>query len=232
MDKSTKIGQIAFGDSINDEENKTAKCIDEYYKVHLQDYEIQKEKITRNIEGRICHHKVLVLDILRHLYDLNYYAEIGTHSGASLSYCVLNEKRLNAFAIDLFEDTFGHYLNDNLSLESTKQNLQRTNSHNHDIRYIKGNSNSDETENKLKESLNSNELDLLFIDGDHTYEGVKNDFERFSKYVKRGGFIVVDDFNIRYASIVTYVYNFLMNNETYKVIGVFLNNELILKKLN
>jgi len=36
-------------------------------------------------------------------------------------------------------------------------------------------------------------LDLLFIDGDHSYEGVKKDFEMYSPLVKKGGIIALDD---------------------------------------
>jgi predicted O-methyltransferase YrrM len=38
-----------------------------------------------------------------------------------------------------------------------------------------------------------NNLDLLFIDGDHTYEGVKKDYENFSPLVKSGGMIAFHD---------------------------------------
>ena len=37
------------------------------------------------------------------------------------------------------------------------------------------------------------QLDLLFIDGDHTYEGVKSDFEMYSPLVREGGMIAFHD---------------------------------------
>ncbi len=42
---------------------------------------------------------------------------------------------------------------------------------------------------------NVGEIDILFIDGDHTYKGVINDFENYSKLVKKGGYIIFDDYN-------------------------------------
>lgn len=36
-------------------------------------------------------------------------------------------------------------------------------------------------------------IDVLFIDGDHTYEGVKDDWENFSPFVKKGGWVVFHD---------------------------------------
>jgi hypothetical protein len=37
------------------------------------------------------------------------------------------------------------------------------------------------------------EVDFLFIDGDHSYEGVKKDFEMYSPLVKSGGLIAFHD---------------------------------------
>lgn len=36
-------------------------------------------------------------------------------------------------------------------------------------------------------------LDFLFIDGDHTYEGVKTDFEMYHKLVSKNGIIAFHD---------------------------------------
>ena len=38
-------------------------------------------------------------------------------------------------------------------------------------------------------------FDLLFIDGDHTFEGVKHDFEKFLPFVKKEGIILFHDFH-------------------------------------
>lgn len=38
-------------------------------------------------------------------------------------------------------------------------------------------------------------IDFLFIDGDHTYKGVKQDFEMYSPFVKKGGLIGFHDIN-------------------------------------
>jgi len=37
--------------------------------------------------------------------------------------------------------------------------------------------------------LGSRKLDFLFIDGDHSYEGVRRDFEMYSPLVREGGII-------------------------------------------
>lgn len=38
-----------------------------------------------------------------------------------------------------------------------------------------------------------NDISFLFIDGDHSYEGVKKDFEMYSPLVKKGGIIAFHD---------------------------------------
>jgi predicted O-methyltransferase YrrM len=41
--------------------------------------------------------------------------------------------------------------------------------------------------------VDTGEVDLVFIDGDHSYEGVRNDFERFGRRVRIGGAVLFDD---------------------------------------
>lgn len=62
-----------------------------------------------------------------------------------------------------------------------------------DIEYIEfiGDSHSQEAVDFLeKTELN---YDIIFIDGDHSYEGVKKDFETFRQFLNYGGFIIFHD---------------------------------------
>ncbi|HKL16797.1 MAG TPA: class I SAM-dependent methyltransferase [Patescibacteria group bacterium] len=58
---------------------------------------------------------------------------------------------------------------------------------------IKADSHKKETLNKLKQILNNKKIDLLFIDGDHSYKGVKKDFQLYSPLVKKNGIIAFHD---------------------------------------
>lgn len=58
---------------------------------------------------------------------------------------------------------------------------------------VTGDSHKEETLTEVKEALAGELADILFIDGDHTYEGVKKDFEMYSPLVKNGGLIVLHD---------------------------------------
>lgn len=41
--------------------------------------------------------------------------------------------------------------------------------------------------------IQGGEVDLVFIDGDHSYEGVRSDFERWGRRVRIGGAVLLDD---------------------------------------
>lgn len=61
------------------------------------------------------------------------------------------------------------------------------------IRLIRADSHEQATQEKVAAILQANKIDLLFIDGDHTYEGVKKDVEMYEPLVKDGGMIVLHD---------------------------------------
>ncbi len=54
-------------------------------------------------------------------------------------------------------------------------------------------SHSHSTRQMVEEVLGSEKLDVLFIDGDHTYAGVKQDFELWAPLVKAGGRVIFHD---------------------------------------
>lgn len=61
------------------------------------------------------------------------------------------------------------------------------------LRLIQGDSHSAGMLERAKSELGGELIDYLFIDGDHTYEGVKRDFELYSSLVRRGGIIALHD---------------------------------------
>jgi predicted O-methyltransferase YrrM len=67
---------------------------------------------------------------------------------------------------------------------------------------IQGDSHSIETLRKIEGILKGRKVDFLFIDADHSYEGVKKDFEMYSPLVRKGGIIafydIISDYYTRY----------------------------------
>jgi predicted O-methyltransferase YrrM len=54
-------------------------------------------------------------------------------------------------------------------------------------------SHDESTLEKTKRLLAGSKVDFLFIDGDHSYDGVKKDFEMYRRLVRRGGIIAFHD---------------------------------------
>jgi cephalosporin hydroxylase len=154
--------------------------------LYTQNSLIEVEKISSEINNQTFHHHYHILYDIANTYPIDYklnYVEIGCYAGGSAC-LILQRENTNVFSIDL-----GNPINPNI----VKQNVNKLNKHNNNYNYIKGSSHDLETFNKLKEYVD--EIDILFIDGDHSYDGVILDFEMYSKLVKSGGYIIFDDYN-------------------------------------
>lgn len=72
---------------------------------------------------------------------------------------------------------------------------------------IEGDSSSPVVEAMVRKQLRGKKIDLLFIDGDHSYDGVLRDLNRFFPYVSDGGLIafhdIVPDYFQRYGRQTT-----------------------------
>jgi predicted O-methyltransferase YrrM len=131
---------------------------------------------------------VELLKIFQEL-DPKYILEIGTANGGTLfCFCKLAQNDATIISIDLPEGPFGGgYPEWKIPIyqafvkENQKLYLLRKDSH------------QEETLEEVKKILNGNQLDFLFIDGDHSYEGVKKDFEMYSPLVKKGGIVAFHD---------------------------------------
>jgi len=64
---------------------------------------------------------------------------------------------------------------------------------NQKINVIRENSHDFSTLKMVEKILEGRELDFLFMDGDHTYEGVKRDFEMYAPLVKKEGIVAFHD---------------------------------------
>jgi len=59
--------------------------------------------------------------------------------------------------------------------------------------FLRADSHDPSTLEELKRLLQDKIIDVLFIDGDHSYAGVKQDFEFYSKLVRPGGLVLFHD---------------------------------------
>jgi cephalosporin hydroxylase len=61
------------------------------------------------------------------------------------------------------------------------------------VHVITGDSHEQKSKQAVEDLLGEEKLDFLFIDGDHSYEGVKADFEDYKGFVRPGGLIAFHD---------------------------------------
>ena len=62
-----------------------------------------------------------------------------------------------------------------------------------EVHLLRGDSHDLSTRHELEEVLGDRPIDLLFIDGDHTYNGVRADYTVYGSLVRRGGLIALHD---------------------------------------
>ena len=209
------------------------KDIEEYISSNRKHYDELEKRISDNIDGRCCHYKVEVINALIEVSeDIKTYLEIGVHNGTSMSYAVSTSKSIDCCGIDLFEDSKQPGLNaqfywrkDGIQIERTHKNISSNNTSKSTVHLIQGDSTAEETYEQVKDK----DIDLLFIDGNHTYGYVKKDFERYSTLVKPGGFIILDDYEPKWPGVVKFAKE--IDSKKYETIGVYRNNELILRRV-
>jgi len=115
--------------------------------------------------------------------------EIGTANGGTLfMFTRAADKDSLLISIDLPEGPFGGGYPFYLSrlFQSFRMPGQQ-------IFLIRGDSHETATREKIERILNGQKVDFLLIDGDHTYEGVRKDFETYSSFVRKGGVVALHD---------------------------------------
>ena len=108
--------------------------------------------------------------------------EIGTSAGGTL-YLLTRVSEPDALIVSIDLTTAPH-------TAALRERLARSGQR---LVSIAGDSHSDETFAELERVLGGEKLDGLFIDGDHSYDGVRADFERYSPLVREGGIIALHD---------------------------------------
>jgi len=187
--------------------------------IYTQTSLIEVENISNQINNKTFHHHYHILYDIATSYPVNYalnYVEIGCYAGGSAC-LMLQRENTSVFSIDLGTP---------ISPDIVRQNVNKLNKHNNNYNYIKGSSHNLEIFNKLMEYIK--EIDILFIDGDHSYDGVITDFNMYSKLVASGGYVVFDDYNDKNHSpevkpAVDHIISEI--SQEYQIIGTFKNTK-------
>jgi predicted O-methyltransferase YrrM len=120
---------------------------------------------------------------------LRTVVEIGTYHGGTLwLWCRLAEPDALIVSIDLPGGEFGGGYD-----AAQAQSIQSYARSNQELLLIQADSHLPQTRDELTAVLGGRSIDFLFIDADHTYEGVKQDYEMYAPLVRRGGVVAFHD---------------------------------------
>lgn len=107
--------------------------------------------------------------------DIDVVLEVGCHRGDSLN-----------IWRKLFDPSLMVGVNDIREMPEGREDELRTH-------MVWGRSQEPETHARVVELLGGRAVDYLYIDGDHTYDAVKRDWELYSPLVCEGGLVVLHD---------------------------------------
>jgi predicted O-methyltransferase YrrM len=142
------------------------------------------KSIAIRTQTTVCE-RLALYEMARASLSTNVFVEIGSYLGATavvLAAAIQKSGRGKVYCIDTWQndamsegkwDTFGVF----------QKNIQRW-----DEIVVPVVGRSDHVDLPIK-----NDVDLVFIDGDHTYPAVKHDIEKYACLVREGGFLALHD---------------------------------------
>lgn len=150
---------------------------------HSRESVILTEYISKTVKT-FHHHFHVLYDIGKLFNGAINYVEIGCYAGASA--CLMTQRpNTNVFSIDTGIP---------IAPGMATANVLRHNVLGNKFEYIQGSSHDNAVFNRLRIALRGNGIDILFIDGGHSFDDVIQDFNMYSGLVKAGGYIVFDDY--------------------------------------
>ena len=151
--------------------------------------------------------------------------EIGALFGINIS-CLWNvfiggNTKFHASVIDPLD---GYYGGDNLDKITNLpvneklfwHNLSQVDCPNNSIRLIKKLS----TDVEALKTASDRTYNYIIIDGDHSFDGIKNDFEKYSSLLDNDGYLLVDDYNAsEWPDVSDFVDNHLIKDDRFVKVG-------------
>ena len=131
-----------------------------------------------NIDGyQVQQHKEELEFIISHVLGKTNYMEIGVFGGGTFNYVSKHIKGKH-IAVDMKIE------------EAVQERLKQTVKNCH---IVIGDTHDYKTVKEVKTVLNGETVDVLFIDGDHSAEGVERDYQMYKQFVSNNGLIFFHD---------------------------------------
>ena len=114
--------------------------------------------------------------------------EIGSYLGASSCFFAIGLKQGTVYCIDTWQnDAMTEGQKDTFQLF-----MENTGKYTNKIVPIKGW--SYKVINEIKDKIGKDKIGILFIDADHSYEGVKKDWDLYSKLIEKNAIVIFHDY--------------------------------------
>lgn len=167
---------------------RTSWQVKNYLQMNRTVYDLACETVSKRIALQRKWELIAYLNLVARLRPVTIL-EIGTYQGGNLR-CMsaVCPDKAHFISLDLPGGTFGG----GYSAEDAvrfKQQLKP----NQSLDCLRMDSHSPEARDSVASILNGKKLDLLFIDGDHSEAGVREDFLNFAPFVRTGGLIAFHD---------------------------------------
>lgn len=112
---------------------------------------------------------------------------------------------------------------------AVERNLKRLAIDEEDIEIIEGFSTNSDVQKKAKQAA---PYDVVVIDGDHSYDGVREDFERYAEYVKPSGVLIVDDYGSEdWPEVTKYVDETIAIDDRFEQVAVLSRTAIFRRKV-
>jgi hypothetical protein len=190
------------------------------YATNIQDALI-RALVVRSIS---LHNPVSILEIGT-LFGINIVCLWDVCAGLGQAFSATVIDPLDGYyGADIYDKITGLPVNENLfwtNIEAVKCPLS-------DIHLVKHLS----TEKIALKSVQAKNYNCFIIDGDHSYEGISQDFQLYSDKLVRGGYLVIDDYNTEeWPDVTRFVDSIVRNHPSYDFVGadwrtiVFIKNQ-------
>ena len=164
----------------------------------MEIFEKSKELVKGGYQLGMAQENEEILELTEFLSDKNLYniMEIGSKNGGTF-YIFSKLATGKKISLDLPGSIHGGWtLNEHPYLGNVADKRNKWFEDNFDdVHMILADSHNQNTFSIVESRLDGELLDFLMVDGDHTYEGVKQDYEMYKQLVKPGGYIAFHDVN-------------------------------------
>jgi cephalosporin hydroxylase len=191
---------------------------------------VKAQQVEKNCVGRLATTvqdavtRQLVLECLSG--DKAHILEIGALYGIGLAmlynHATTRFQDVKLVCLDPFDGYYGKavdaLLNQPVNDLTFQRNMKLANVPDSDFAIIKRYS----TDPHALQEAGNHTFNVLVIDGDHSYEGVKFDFENYFPLLEKGGYVILDDYNAKeWPGVQQFVDEDLKKHANFQYLGAF-----------